>query len=442
MTERGLNLCLAGINHRTAPLEIRESMWFSPEEIPPVLGRIRETRATECILISTCNRTELYYVPHAGGGPAAQTGTAGRDRDDATPIWALLSSLKNHDAPPGAAHFYTLTGLQPVKHLFKVVSGLDSMVLGDIQITSQVKDAYAAAIDGGTTGPLTNRLFTAAMHVGKRIRTETQINEGAISVSYLAAELATKIFADLSKRTALLVGIGETGKLAARHLASRNLGNMVITNRTQSVAEEVAPLFGARTVPFETMEAELPNADIIITAVQAGSPILTKDQVAAAMKMRANRPLIVIDLGVPRNVEAAVNSIDSVFLHDIDALNRIIDQNLSRRREEVPKAQKIVFEELNEFYRWTRSIELGPTFQDLRERFEEIRSQELRRVRHRFDDKHLEELDIVTKRIVNKLLHMPMTNLRNGRGEKEFEDTRTKISLIRHIFGLDKRQPR
>lgn len=429
MTAQGLSLNLTGINHRTAPLDVRESMWFSAEELSGALRRIMETRAAECLLISTCNRTELYYVPRS---PVA---------GDQGPIRDVLSSLKNHPSPPPEEHFYNLAGLQPVKHLFKVVSGLDSMVLGDVQITAQVKDAYAAALDCGATGTLTNRLFTAAMHVGKRVRTETQINEGAISVSYLAAELATKIFADLSKRTALLVGIGETGKLTARHLASRNLGQMVITNRTQSVADRVAPMFGARTVPFDRMAAEIANADIIITAVQSNAPILTKDQVEAAMKLRGSRPLILIDLGVPRNIDAAIGGMDSVFLHDIDSLNRIIDNNLSRRRGEVPKAQKIVLEELNEFSRWTRSMELGPTFQDLRERFEAIRELELGRVRHRFAEKDREELDIVTKRIVNKLLHMPMANLRNGHGEREFEDTRRKISFIRHIFGLDRDDP-
>jgi glutamyl-tRNA reductase len=213
---------------------------------------------------------------------------------------------------------------------------------------------------------------------------------------------------------------------------------MVIANRTQSVAEKVAPLFGARTVPFGAVEAEAANSDIIITAVQSTHPILTREQVAAAMKQRGSRPLIIIDLGVPRNVDPAVGGMDSVFLHDLDSLNRIIDQNLSLRRAEVPKAQKIVLEELNEFYRWTRSMELGPTFQDLRDRFEAIREQELDRVRHRFSEKDLGELDDVTRRIVNKLLHMPMTNLRNGHGEREFEDTHRKISLIRHLFGLDK----
>ncbi len=423
--EPGLNLACVGINHRTAPLPVRESMWFSGDELPAALKSLRQTRARECILISTCNRTELYYVPVPGG-------------DDATPMWEFLASLKRHDSVPGPDNFYRLTGLQSAKHLFKVVSGIDSMVLGDVQITAQVKDAYTAAVDHGTTGTITNRLFTAALHVGKRVRTETQIGEGAISVSYLAAELATKIFADLSKRTALLVGIGETGKLTARHLASRNLGHMVIANRTFSAAEKIAPLFGGRAVPFDSMAAELPGVDIVITAVQTSQPILTKADIAAAMKLRSNRPLIIIDLGVPRNVDPQINSIDNVFLHDIDALNRIIDHNISRRRTEVPKAQKIVFEELNEFHRWTRTIQLGPTFQDLHDRFEAIREQEVGRIRHRFAEAEREEIDILTKRIVNKLLHTPMANMRNGHGSSDHEETHRKISLIRHLFGLDK----
>jgi glutamyl-tRNA reductase len=421
--DQGLNLACVGINHRTAPLDVRESMWFSAEEMTAALKRLREARAREAILISTCNRTELYYVPADGA--------------DSPPMWEFLASLKDDRRVTGPDNFYSLAGLQPVKHLFKVVSGIDSMVLGDVQITAQVKDAYAAAVEHGATGTITNRLFTAAMHVGKRVRTETQIGEGAISVSYLAAELATKIFSDLSRRTALLIGIGETGKLTARHLASRNLGQMVIANRTLSAAEKIAPLFGGRAVPLERMTAELPNVDIIITAVQTARPILTKADIAAAMKLRSNRPLIIIDLGVPRNVDPDINRVDNVFLHDIDALNRIIDLNIAHRRAEVPKAQKIIFEELNEFHRWTRSMQLGPTFQDLRESFEAIREQEVGRIRHRFSEADREEIDILTKRIVNKLLHAPMSNMRNGHGQ-DHEDTHRKISLLRHIFGLDK----
>jgi glutamyl-tRNA reductase len=421
--DQGLNLACVGINHRTAPLALRESMWFSAEEMTAAIKSLRASEAREAILVSTCNRTELYYVP-AGGG-------SGR------PMWEFLASLKGGQTATGPDNFYSFSGLQPVKHLFKVVSGIDSMVLGDVQITAQVKDAYAAAVEHGATGTITNRLFTAAMHVGKRVRTETQIGEGAISVSYLAAELATKIFSDLSRRTALLIGIGETGKLTARHLASRNLGHMVIANRTFAAAEKIAPLFGGRAVPLETMTAELPNVDIIITAVQTAQPILTRAEIEAAMKLRANRPLIIIDLGVPRNVDPAIHRVDNVFLHDIDALNRIIDLNVAHRRAEVPKAQKIIFEELNEFHKWTRTIQLGPTFHDLRESFEAIREQEVGRVRHRFRDADREEIDILTKRIVNKLLHTPMSNIRNGHGQ-DHEDTHRKISLLRHLFGLDK----
>lgn len=423
-TEPELKLRCVGINHRTAPLPVRESMWFSGGELLPALRNIRESYASECFLISTCNRTELYYVP-------AQS-------EPDTPVHHFLAGLKGHTAPPDESHFYTYSGLQPVKHLFKVVSGLDSMVLGDVQITAQVKEAFMTAVDAAAAGTLINKLFTSAMHTGKRVRTETQIGEGAISVSYLAAELATKIFADLSRRTALLIGIGETGKLTAKHLASRALGNLLIANRTISVAERIAPAFDARVVPLENIEAELPGVDIIITAVQTSRPILTREQVAGAMKSRDNRPLIVVDLGVPRNVDPEVHAIDSVFLHDVDALNRIIDQNIAHRLAEVPKAQKILLHELTEFQNWTRSVQLGPTIHDLRERFETIREQEVSRVRHRFDPGEQEQLDILTRRIVNKLLHVPMTNLRNGHGASDSEENSRRISIVRHLFGLDK----
>jgi glutamyl-tRNA reductase len=440
-----VNLQCIGINHRTADLPVRESVWFSDQELPAALAALRREVAGECVLISTCNRTELYLTVDDNRRGVGENGRAvddhrrsaegnGNPGNPNRPIWALLAALKP-DSTAGAKNFYALEGLEAVEQLFKVVSGIDSMVIGDVQINGQVRDAHAAAAAAGTSGTMLNRLFHSALHVGKRARSETQIGAGAISVSYLAAELATKIFADLSKRSALLVGAGETGKLAAKHLLSRSLGGLVIANRTRESAERVAAEVGARVIDFESIPKELAGVDIVLTAVAADRFILKHSDVSGAMSARGNRPLIVIDLGVPRNVDPGVNVIENVFLHDLDALNTIIAQNLGHRESEVPKVERIIEEELAAFREWHGSIDLTPTIAELRERFESIRGAEVERMRHKLPPAEIEEVEMLTKRIVNKILHTPMTNLKNGHSS---EETRTKISFIRHLFGLDK----
>jgi glutamyl-tRNA reductase len=261
-------------------------------------------------------------------------------------------------------------------------------------------------------------------------------------VSYAAAELASKIFSDLSKRTAMLVGAGETGKLTAKHLQGRNLGKMVFTNRTRAHAERLAEVLGGGSVvDYERMAVEVPNVDILISSVNSPTHVLTAAEIRQAMKSRGNRPLFIIDIGVPRNIDPAANTIDNVFLHDIDGLNQIIDGNLAHRRAEIPKVERIIEEEATVFEHWFASLDVSPTIQQLREAFESIRSEEVGKHANHFDKDTADAVDLLTKRIVNKILHTPMSNLRNGTGEPGTDETRTKIYFIRHLFGLDKRTP-
>ena len=421
-----MNIFCIGINHRTAPIDIREKLWFSANEIPPVLSILKVKHFKEAILVSTCNRTELYYVPQ-------------NNEINTEPLWRILVRQKNTDSHVTESHFYTFSGLTAVKHIFGVASGIDSMVLGDVQILSQMKEAFTLSQENKTTGFLLNRLFTAAFHVGKRARTETEIAEGAVSVSYAAAELASKIFEDLTKHTALLIGAGETGELTAKHLAGRNIGNLIITNRTRKRAEELAVKLGGNVVDFENLLNELSHVDIVISSIESPSHILSEKDIRHAMKSRGNKPLFIIDIGLPRNIEPAANTVDNVFLHDIDALNHIIDNNLARRKAEVPKIQQIMLDELTQFKNWHDSLEVTPTIQQLRDQFESIRQSEVEKHRHHFTtDKH-EELEILTKRIVNKILHTPMVNLKNGTSEHSDDETRNKIYTLRHLFGLDKK---
>ncbi len=421
-----MNIFCVGINHRTAPIDIRESMWFSNDEMRSLLPALREHRLKEAVLVSTCNRTELYFVPHEQGL-------------NGEPVWQFLADRKNARSVVQKEHFYALESSYAVKHLFAVASGIDSMVLGDVQILSQMKEAFTTAQELGLTDTLLNRLFHSAFHVGKRARTETEIAEGAVSISYAAAELASKIFEDLSRRTALLIGAGETGELTAKHLTGRNLGTLYVTNRTRKRAEDLVATLGGTVVDFENFSDVLPRIDIIISSVEVPAFILTHNDIRQAMRQRGNKPLFIIDIGVPRNVDPAANTIGNVFLHDIDALNHIIDHNLAHRKAEVPRIQTIVMEELTAFKGWYDALDVAPTIQQLREQVESIRRTEVEKHLHHFAPESREEVELLTKRIINKILHTPMVNLRNGSTEHSEEETRTRISLVRHLFGLDKK---
>jgi len=419
-----MNIYCLGINHRTAPLEVREKLWFSDDETRATLPTLKNIYFDECVLVSTCNRTELYYIPK-------------QQEANGEAIWRILSMHKNAGSLVQEHHFHTLDSLHAVKHLFGVASGIDSMVLGDIQILSQIKESFQIAKEVHCTGILLNRLFENALHVGKRSRTETEISEGAVSVSYAAAELASKIFEDLSKRTALLIGAGETGTLTAKHLASRSIGQLFITNRTRQRAEELAAQLQGQVVDFERLGAELERVDIIVSAVDAAAPILSAKDLRQAMKQRGNRPLVIIDIGVPRNIDPSANTISNIFLHDLDTLNHAIDTNLTRRRTEIPKVQQIMLDELSTFNTWYNSLQVTPTIQELRDHFESIRKSEVEKHLHHFAADRQEEIEILTKRIINKILHTPMVNLRNSSDQEGEDDKRHKVHLIRHLFGLD-----
>ncbi len=422
-----MNLITIGINHRTAPIEVREKIWYSTEETKNILPQLKGKFFKECVLISTCNRTEVYGIPID-------------EVEEGKGVVDLLISFKDSGNIVQHDHFYELHSSLAVSHLFKVVSGIDSMVLGDVQIISQMKEAYLTASNMKTVGKFTARLFDTAFHVGKRSRTETEIGEGAVSVSYAAVELANKIFADLSKHTALVIGAGETAQLTAKHLQSKNIGKLVFTNRTREKAEAIASELKGSVIDFDSFHAELKNVDIIISSVTIPSYILTAQQIQGAMRQRHNNPLFIIDIGVPRNIDPEVSKIDNVFLNDIDALNNMIDKNLEKRRVEVPKVKKIIFEELEQFYNWFKSLQVNPTIQELRTQFELIREDEVRKNINRFSETDKELVEILTKRIVNKILHTPIVNLKNGTNTEADEDTMNKVSLLRHLFGLEKKK--
>jgi glutamyl-tRNA reductase len=310
------------------------------------------------------------------------------------------------------------------------------MVVGDIQIQGQVKDAYALATAAHATGLITHRLFESALHTGKRVRTETELCEGAVSISYAAVELASKIFDDLGKKKALLIGAGETGELTAKHLVGRGIGRLTVTNRTRSKAEEIVSQLGGTAVDFNDFQDTLRNTDIVISNISAPDFVIHETELRRVMRERSNDPLFIIDIGLPRNIDPTSRKIENVFLYDIDTLNQMVDTNLTKRKTELPKVNRIIFEELTSFHEWFNSLEVNPTIQQLREMIEAIRSDEVQRYINRFTESDRELVDMLTKRIVNKILHTPVINLKKGNGAAD-EETMKKISTLRHLFGLE-----
>jgi glutamyl-tRNA reductase len=411
-----------GISHRTAPIEIRERLWLSKDEVKAVLPRLQADLFEECAVISTCNRTEVYGVPsHEAVEPAA--------------IMKFLTDHRSVGSIVRPEHFYSHVDREAVRQLLNVAAGIDSMMLGDVQILGQVKDAYRLAEESKTLGLLSTRLFQAALHTGKRVRSETKISEGAVSISYGAVELAGKIFADLHTKTVFLIGAGKTSELTVKHLRSKGIKNIIASNRTRSKAEELTREYGGSVVDFEKLRDEVHVADIIISSVEGPTHILTASDLSHVMKQRGNRPLFIIDIGVPRNIDPASNRIENVFLHDIDALHVIVDKNVEKRKGDLPKAEKIIAEELERFLHWQNSLQVNPTIERLQSIVEEIRKEEVQKHQNRFRAEERENIDILTRRIVNKILHLPISNLKNGQGAPD-DDTMRLIVAARKLFGF------
>ena len=413
-----------GISHHTAALDVRERMWFTQEEAREALRALAAEHFGEAVLVSTCNRTEFYGIPR-------------RQEMDEAALKQLLIDARGAGEAVRPEHLYAALGEASVRHLFEVAAGIDSMVIGDIQILNQVKESFLLSRELNALGPVTNRLMQAALHVGKRVRSETALCEGAVSVSYAAVELATKIFADLSRRSALLIGAGETGELTLRHLLGKGIGEVRIANRTRAKAEALVAAFGGTVVDYDRLQDALQEVDIVITSVASPSYVVQPEHVRAVMKKRAHRPLFLIDIGVPRNVDPASRKIDNVFLHDMDTLNAVVDRNVEKRKAELPRVRTIIAEEVRNYVAWYRALDVGPAIQDLRNAFEQARREVVEKNINKFTAEDRERVEIVTKQLVNKLLHQPMTSLKSGaENGSAGRETRERISMLRDLFGI------
>jgi glutamyl-tRNA reductase len=417
----GSVLFVASLNHRTAPVAVREQLALEEEKIREILADLTgRGLLDEVMIISTCNRVEVYGVAAVPG--EARTAAFGRLGSHRGLLWRDLEPL-----------VYTATGDEAALHAFRVAASLDSMILGEPQILGQVKDAFALAQSAGTAGPVLHALMSQAFGAAKRVRTETEVGRLAVSVSYAAVELARKIFDGLEGKAVLLVGAGEMSELAARHLVDHGALPLYVTNRTWGRAQELARGLGGTAVPFDQLAATLALVDIVVTSTAAPEPIVTAAQVRAALE---KRPLFFIDIAVPRNVEPAVNDVENAFCYDIDDLRSVVEANLKERQREALRAQALLEGEVVKFAGRLQQLEVVPTIVSLREKLEAIRRAELERALGRLPGAGEETrrvMEALSQAIVNKVLHAPMVKLKDS---SRAGHARRWTEMISELFGL------
>ncbi len=428
----GMEYALFGVNHRTAPLAVRERLALNGPRLEAVLQRLRGQEAVEeAVILSTCNRVELYIT--AADRQAAWQATADALREIC-------------ELGPGAEvdferHLYKLWGVDAIGHLFRVASSLDSMVLGEPQILGQLKTAYAAAAEVGAVGPRLNRAMHRAFSAAKRVRTETQIGEGGISVAYVAAQLAERIFGSLKGRQVLLVGAGEMAELAARHLKDAGTTELTIANRSLERAQALADALQGVAHPLEELPHLLEVADIVITSTGSPRALLRRRHLQTIMRARKQRPIFLIDIAVPRDIEPGCGELDNVYLYDVDDLQQVVADNVAERRREAERAQRIVTEEVERFVQWIGEADVVPTVVALRERFHAVRAQEVERALRKLQ--HLDEHDrrvveALANALTNKLLHPPSVALKRYAQEGAPPEA---LELVRDLFDLHLPQP-
>ena len=421
-----MHLLLVGASHRTAPVELRERLDFGSRGLDAAVRALAGRQsAAEAVVISTCNRAELYVVCEQ---PTAAV-------DDLIGFIADFHQLPAEQIRP---HLYSHVDHEVARHLFRVSSGLDSMVVGEPQILGQIKEAYSVATTVQTAGPVLNKLFHWAFGVGKRVRTETALAEGAVSVSFAAVSLAKKIFGNLAGRRVLVVGAGEMGKLTAIHLKAQGVAAVVITSRTLAHAQQLAEEVGGTVAAWDTLPQALLESDIVITSTGASTPILSKAQVKDAVPASRTRPLFLIDIAVPRDVDPRAAEIEQVFLYNIDDLQSIVRENLQKRGHEVSRAEQIVDEEVAKFATWHRSRGAVPTIVALRQRFEAVRRAELERLEPKLSSLPPEarsRVEDVTRLIIEKLLLQPTEQLKRT---DDSERVAQYTEALTRLFGLDR----
>ena len=413
-------LRIIGLNHNTAPVEIREQVVYANGDAPRALRALRGLdEVDEAMLLSTCNRTEFYVEGADAAGDA---------------IAAWLSGDQQLDEQARQSLF-TLDGDEAVRHLFRVACGLDSMILGEPQILGQMKDAFRVAEETGTLGPCLRRLLQHTFSVAKKVRTDTEIGGSPVSVAYAAVSLANQFFADFSRYTALLIGAGQTIRLVARHLQSRGIGRLFVANRDVSRAKELASEFGGFALPLSELEGTLPEADILISSTASPDPVLHREQVERAIRTRKRQPIFAVDIAVPRDLDPAIGELADVYLYTIDDLDQIIDEGRSNRESAAADARRMLEEETRRYLEIERAKEIAPLISSLREQGEALRREVLAQARRRLDkgSDSGEVLEYALAALMKKLLHAPSVQLRKAAEA----DDRALLDAARRMFDLD-----
>ena len=414
-------LIVVGASHRTAPVEVREKFVFGPTDIRPSLAHLRATAGVhESVILSTCNRTELYIV---------------EGDEDAVPAVTAMMQARLGSDPTG--HLYVRRDREAAAHLFRVAAGIDSMILGEAQIQGQVRDAWEQS--RGESGAVLNRLFQTALQVASRVRTETTIGRGAASVSSASVQLARQIFGSLQGRRAMVLGAGEMAELALECLAAEGVRTAMVANRTFDRADALAQRYGATALHYDECWRNLHEVDLLICSTSAPHPVVTAAHVAPTLPHRGDHPLCILDIALPRDVDVAVGGLDNVFLYDLDDLRAVVASNLDRRRAELPTAETVIGDEVEKYWEWVAGLAVVPVLTAFRSEMERLRERELEHAMRRMgelDPAQREAVERFSRALMNKFLHEPSVRLRaaaaNGRGLGI-------VDAVRYLFGLDER---
>jgi glutamyl-tRNA reductase len=415
-----LPIAVFGLNHNTAPIEVRERLFVSEETIPRLVRELQESGVDENIVLSTCNRTEFYF--------SCKNLDSALDK-----FYQALSRHFSIEKEWLEKYTYLLTDEDTYRHLFLVASGLDSMVVGEPQILGQVKDAYRLATDCNTSGFFLDKVFHKTFNVAKRIRTETKVGYNPVSISAMAIELAKKIFGELKDKKTLVIGAGEMCEIALRYFKKEGVGDIYITNRTFHNAQKLADETTGIPRPFNDLQDLLEKVDMILSSTGSERPLISRELVSVVMKKRKQKPLFFIDIAVPRDIEPSVNNLENVYLYDIDDLKELSQQHLSDRLAESEKARSIVDEEVKKFSQWLRQLDKNPLISNIYEKVEEIRSRELKKILQKnknTDDETMKNMDLLTKSIVNKLVHPHVTMIKENGSPAILE-------LMKKLFRLE-----
>jgi len=421
-----IKVALIGCNHLTAPVELRERIIFSTQQALQAADELRHQGILEeAVVISTCNRSELYGVP----GDLAASATEAMEE--------YFTSF--HQIPRSELHgrLYRWSGPEAVRHLYRVAAGLDSMLLGEAEILGQLRSAYNQALDHGATGPILNRMFQGALEVGKRVRSETEVGARPMSVALAGVKLAERVFGNLKGHSALILGAGAVAEQVVEHMRARGIGNLRVVNRSFDRAAELAQRVGGEAVAWDSLETELGLPDILVTSVTANGPILARSILERALAARSGRSMFVVDLAVPRNVAEDAAGLYNLYLYNIDDLGEIVAQNKKARESEIPRVEAIISEHIDKFEAWRGALEAGSIVSDLREQFHQQREILIREQLKDMDEVSPGERDRIahiTEKLIERLLEHPEQKLKHGRGMR---GRLAGLEAMRHLFGLD-----